>query len=95
MNILHLNLKTEYFNEIKEGNKPFEFRECKDHWRNKLINRDYDEVHFKLGYPKNDDTEKIIKRKYISYELKVINHPHFNDSKPTKVFAILTNGEER
>ena len=63
MKILSLNLKTEYFNEIQEGTKDFEFRECNEYWSKRLINRDYDEVHFKLGYPKNDDAEKILKRK--------------------------------
>jgi len=93
-NILHLNLKEEYFNEIKNGNKPLEFRECNDFWSKRLINKEYDEVHFKLGYPKNDDTTRILKRKYFGYKLIVINHPHFNDSRPTKVFAIYTHGEE-
>ena len=94
MKILHLNLKTEYFNEIKEGTKPFEFRECSDFWNKRLINVDYDEVHFKLGYPKSDDYSKIIKKKYLGYNVRIINHPHFYDSKPTKVFAIPTTGEK-
>lgn len=91
--ILHLNLIAEYFNEIRDGNKLFEFREVNDYWSKRLINREYDEVHFKLGYPKSDDKDKIIKRKYLGYDVRIINHPHFQDSKPTKVFAISTQGE--
>jgi len=95
MKILHLNLKAEYFEQIRDGKKLFEFRECNDFWRKRLISKEYDEVHFKLGYPKNDDNLKILKRKYIKYDVRIINHPHFYDSKPTKVFAIPTTGAKR
>lgn len=93
MKILHLNLKGEYFDQIKEGNKPFEYRLKNDHWTKKLVNKKYDEVWFKRGYPKSTDIEKIIKVKYRGYEIQTISHIHFGIM-PVEVFAIYTNGEE-
>lgn len=94
--ILHLNLKKEYFEDIKNGNKLFEFREYNEYWTKRLENKEYDEVHFKLGYPKKDDEEKIIIRKYLGYEFRDIRHKHFGNDNPSckqiKVFAIFTNG---
>ena len=96
--ILHLNLKSEYFNDIKNGKKDFEYREYNDHWMKRLSQRHYDEVHFKCGYPKKDDTDKIIIRKYVGYVIKEIKHKHFFNEKendlPIKVFAIFTKGYE-
>ena len=99
MKILHLNLKKEYFDDIKNKRKLFEYREDNEYWRKRLVNVDYDEVHFKLGYPKSDDTSRIIKRKYLGYEPRAIRHKHFGNTgatdKQIEVFAIWTNGEER
>jgi ASC-1-like (ASCH) protein len=95
--ILHLNLKAEYFDDIKNGKKPFEFRLDNEYWRKKLMRRNYDEVHFKCGYPSRDDKSKIIKKKYIGYEMKSIKHKHFGNTdkndEPISVFAIRTYGE--
>jgi len=93
MKILHLNLKAEYFNAIKDGTKEFEFRLFNDYWNKRLVKRDYDEVHFKLGYPKNDDNDKIIKCKYAGYEIRSIKHTHFCNDSYTKVFAIKIKKE--
>lgn len=90
--ILHLNLKAEYFNEIKNGIKSFEYRLKNKHWSKKLINRHYDEVHFKLGYPSKDDNRRIIKMPYKGYEVQTITHKHFG-SKPVEVFAIYSTKE--
>ncbi len=89
MKILHINLKAKYFNEIKEGVKPFEFRLRNDYWSKRLINKKYDEVHFKLGYPKSSDTNKIIKVPYLGYEIQTITHEQFG-IEPVEVFAIKT-----
>jgi len=90
MKILHLNLKKEYFNEIKDNKKHFEYRLYNDYWIKRLVNKHYDEVHFKLGYPKNNEGDKIIKCKYFGYEIQEINHTHFSDlfCDKIKVFVI-------
>jgi len=97
MKILILNLKAEYFNEIKEGKKPYEYRLYNEYWKKRLVNREYDEVHFKLGYPRNDESHKIIKKEYLGWELRGIRHNHFNNTGATDrqvdVFAIRTYGK--
>jgi len=48
--ILHLTLKLKWFLEIAVGYKTIEYREIKPYWNSRLINREYDEVHFRNGY---------------------------------------------
>jgi len=91
MKILHLNLKKEYFLDIKSQNKPFEFRLKTPYWKKRLIGKHYDEVHFKLGYPGAEDNSRIIKREYLGFENQEINHKHFGKDE-VEVFAILTTG---
>lgn len=93
MKILHLNLKKEYFFGIKNGDKPFEFRLNNPYWQKRLIDRDYEQVWFKLGYPKADDKEKIVKREYLGFERQDISHKHFGEDE-VGVFAIYTNGKD-
>ncbi len=87
MTILHLNLKKEYFEEIKKGHKSYEYRLFNDYWCKKLIGKTYDEIHIKLGYPRSTDFHKIIKFPFIGYEVQNIIHKHFGE-KEIKVFAI-------
>lgn len=87
--ILHLNLKSGYFDAIKAGDKPFEYRLKNEHWDKKLLSKVYDEVHFKRGYPRRDDSSKIIIIPYRGYELQTITHEHFG-SEAVEVFAIYT-----
>lgn len=85
--ILHINLKSKYFYEIKNGIKAFEYRLKNDYWSKRLINKDYDEVYFKLGYPKTDEPNKIIIAKYEGFEIQKIKHELFGD-KEVEVYAI-------
>jgi hypothetical protein len=48
--VLSLTLVREYFDQIADGAKRFEYRECKPYWRVRLEGRDYDEIHFRNGY---------------------------------------------
>ena len=89
---LHLNLKAGYFNEIIEGSKRFEYRLKNDYWTKRLVGREYNQVHFKSGYPKKDDKSKIYTVPYKGYEIQTIVHGHFG-SKPVEVFAIYVNGD--
>lgn len=90
--ILHINLKAKYFYEIKNGVKSFEYRLKNDYWSKRLVDRDYDEVHFKLGYPKADEVDKIVIVHYIGYEIQKIKHELFGDSE-VEVYAIKTNND--
>lgn len=88
--ILHLNLKKQYFDEIKYGNKTQEFRLYNDFWKKRLLNRSYRIIQIKLGYPKSNDYNRIEARPYRGYQLKTITHPHFGPD-PVDVFAIWVN----
>lgn len=87
MRSLILNLKKEYFQEIKSGAKKEEYRLCTPYWQKRLENKEYDKVILKLGYPKNSEIEKILEFKYLGYEIKTIKHKHFGDD-PVKVYSI-------
>ncbi|MCF0171770.1 MAG: hypothetical protein HUJ87_14850 [Fusobacterium varium] len=84
--ILHLNVKKEYFEMVKVGDKVEEFRFHNPYWIKKL-SKDYDYIYYKMGYPKNGDTEKILKFKYNGYSIRTIRHKEFGDE-PVEVFAI-------
>lgn len=88
--VLHLNLKKEYFDAIKAGDKQEEYRLLTAFWQKRLKNRHYDEIHIKCGYPKAGDVDRTVIRPWRGYKIKKINHPHFGD-KPVEVFAIKVN----
>ena len=90
MALLHLNLKGEYFDQIKSGEKDEEFRLYNDYWRKRLIHRKYDGIVIKRGYPKRGDAAKTIERIWRGWTIKTITHPHFG-GKPVQVFAIRVN----
>ena len=52
MRTLHLNLKEEFFNQIKGGHKRTEYRAVKPYWTTRLT-KHFDFVKFKLGYARN------------------------------------------
>lgn len=70
-NILHLPLKSEWYNLIESGIKTEEYREIKPYWIKRLCISDsdfkhYDKVKFSYGYTKKTMTfliEKISKGK--------------------------------
>ncbi|BCE02962.1 ASCH domain-containing protein [Marinicellulosiphila megalodicopiae] len=88
---LHLNLKGEYFHQIKCGEKKYEYRLFNNYWKKRLTHPvTFSEIVIKLGYPKSDDKEKIICRPWKGFEVTTITHPHFGDD-PVQVFAIKVN----
>lgn len=88
--VLHISIKREYFEQIKDGSKLFEYRDQTAYWAKRLVGRDYDEVHFKLGYPKANDFSRIEVRPYRGFERQTIVHKHFGNTE-TDVFAIRAN----
>lgn len=89
--ILTLNLKKEYFEEIKNGTKLEEYREVREYWT-KRLSKEFSEIHIKLGYPKKGDQSRTIKFKYNGFKIKKIRHNHFGENE-IKVYAI--NLDER
>lgn len=86
MNLI-LNLKREYFEQIKSGIKTEEYRLCTPYWQKRLEGKTFDKIIIKLGYPKNDEIEKIMTFPWRSYKKKKILHKHFGND-PVKVYAI-------
>ncbi len=90
MAMLHLNLKGEYFDQVKAGVKLHEFRLQTDYWVKRLVGQSFDGIVLKKGYPKAGDPERTIERPWRGLERLVITHPHFGD-RPVHVFAIRVN----
>lgn len=86
---LHLNLKGEYFDQIKAGVKPFEYRLAAK-WLKRLEGKTFDRIQIKRGYPKTGDQARIIERPWLGYERQTITHPHFG-AEPVDVLAIRVN----
>lgn len=62
MELLHLNLKGEYFDQIASGDKTEEYRLCNEHWMKRLLWREYEGIVLKKGYPKRGDTTRTLER---------------------------------
>ncbi len=86
---LHLNLRGEYFDQIKEGAKLHEYRLAST-WLKRLEGKTFDRIFIKRGYPKAGDMGRIVERPWRGYELQTIIHPHFGDA-PVEVCAIRVN----
>jgi hypothetical protein len=87
MRDLVLPLKAEYFNAIKAGTKPEEFRLRNAFWRKRIEGRTFDRVVLTLGYPKAGDTERRMVLPWRGYRVDTITHPHFGPY-PVEVYAI-------
>lgn len=97
---LVLNLKKEYFDQIKSGEKEFEYRLVGDYWDKRLIEivghwqlsryKSFENIIIRLGYPKKGDTEKEIVRPWCGAEVHEIRHKLFGPD-PVNVHAIRVN----
>ena len=87
MKVLVLNLKKEYFQEIKLGIKKEEYRLCTPYWSKRLIGKEFDKIAIKLGYPSKESFDKVIYFDWNGYEVKKLKHKHFGEEE-VEVFAI-------
>lgn len=88
--ILRLPVKALYFYQIRDLEKPEEFRLANDYWRKRLENKTFDEVHITLGYPKAGDQDRTVIRPWRGFRRKWIKHEHFGEE-AVDVFAIIVN----
>ena len=84
---LVLPLKAEYFNAIKAGTKPEEFRLRTPFWRKRLEGKTFDRVVLTLGYASRNDTERRLVLPWRGLRVTTITHPHFGPE-PVEVYAI-------
>lgn len=87
MRTLTIPLKGEYFDAIKAGTKPEEFRAVTPYWRKRLEGREYDRIELLRGYPPRGDTIRRLVLPWKGYRLTTITHPHFGPD-PIDVYAI-------
>lgn len=87
MAALTLPLKAEYFDAIRDGTKPEEYRLVTPFWAKRLEGRTYDCVVLTKGYPKLTDFDRRISRRWRGFVRKTITHPHFGPE-PVEVYAI-------
>lgn len=76
---LILHVKDCYFQDIKAGRKPKEYRKRTPYWKKRLEGRTYDEVIICSGYPKLDDPDRVITLPWRGYEEETITHEHFGN----------------
>lgn len=91
INNLHLALKKEYFDAVRDGSKTHEYRLISPHWVKRLIWRKYDSIVLTLGYPARGDHSRRLVRPWRGYATQTITHPHFGPQ-PVHVFAIEVRG---
>jgi hypothetical protein len=84
---LHIPLKGEYFDQIKAGTKPLEYRETTPYRIKRLVGREYDNIVLTRGYPKRTDHERRLVLPYRGFKIRRITHEHFG-TEPVLVFAI-------
>jgi hypothetical protein len=82
---LHLNLKAVYYDQIASGQKKFENRLVTEYWEKRLIDREYENVIVKRGYPKRGENQMVFP--YRGYTHRTIKHEHFGD-RLVRVFSI-------
>lgn len=77
-----------YFNAIKAGEKPEEFRLRTPYWRKRLERmRAGDRLVLTLGYPPRDDASRRLVVPWAGMREMTMTHPHFG-AEPVDVFAI-------
>lgn len=89
MKTLVLPLKRQYFEAIRDGSKPEEYRLCNEYWTKRLPSPFgvYDRIVLTLGHPARDDHARGLVLPWRGYTIKTITHPHFGPE-PVSVFAI-------
>lgn len=93
MTDLHLHVKTEYFEAIRNGEKTEEYRLYNDFWGGRLLLRRtaYEGIVIHNAY--KSGAENRMTFPWRGLEIKTITHPHFGPE-PATVFAIKLEGEK-
>lgn len=94
MRTLTLPLKGEYFDAIKAGTKPEEYRAATPYWHKRLHEQTYDLIVLTRGYPKRDDAARRLVLPWKGCRLTTITHPHFGPD-PVDVYAIDVSSKAR
>jgi hypothetical protein len=90
MKILHLNLKTHWFNDIKNGTKKFEYRVYNKFWKKRILGKEFDRVCIHLGYPKRGTLGRTLTFRWRGFKILKIVSAEFGLT-PVRCFAIDLN----
>jgi len=71
----------------KNWGKIDEYRVVNEYWKKRLLNREYDEIHYYDGYPPKTEKTRVIKFKFSGVDVKTIVHEQFGPE-PVVVYAI-------
>lgn len=88
---LILPMKAGYFDQIKAGTKPFEYRRTTPYWRKRIEGKAFEGIVLTRGYPRSNDQARRLRLPWLGYRIETITHPHFGDT-PVEVFAIDVTG---
>lgn len=81
-----------YFDQIRAGAKPEEYRLRSPFWRKRLVGREYRRLVLTRGYPKGGGVEGVTRLTlpWAGYSERTITHEFFGPQ-PVEVFAIRTD----
>lgn len=93
MSDLHLHVKTEYFEQIKRGEKTEEYLIYNEYWCRRLLLRRiaYEGIAIHNAYESGEENRLTFP--WRGFEIKEITHPHFGPE-PVTVFAIKLEGKK-
>ena len=83
--LLHLHVKTVYFDQIKSGEKPHEYRLQTNYWIKRLVNKRYDGIVVWNAYKTGPENQ--IEMPWKGCHSVKITHEHFGPDE-VMVFAI-------
>lgn len=89
---LHLNLKGEFFDAIRDGTKTHEYRLAAT-WLPRLQGKDFERVILKRGYPRAGDLERTLVRPWRGYTIETRVVPTYGDI-PVTVLAIPVHPDQ-
>ncbi|WP_170759925.1 ASCH domain-containing protein [Ruegeria lacuscaerulensis] len=85
--VLYIPLMGTYFDQIKAGEKPEEFRKVSPYWAKRLVDREYAYIELTRGYPAKSDMSRRLRRAWRGFSERTITHEHFGRG-PVAVYAI-------
>lgn len=96
MSTLHLHVKKKYFDQIKSGEKKYEYRRMTPYWKKRLvIGREYNLIVIYCGYPRKGDSSKVLLFRYKGWILQTsFIHEEFGN-KPVDVYAIILMDDKK
>ncbi len=86
--ILHLNCRKVSWDAIYNGTKVKLFRRYNDFWTKRIVDKDYNFIYVKMGYPKEGEHNKIMIFKWDGYDVEMSEYGNSKHSEFIKTFGI-------